>query len=571
MDVLLQYIQNIFTRMPETALFLSLAIGYAIGKINFGKFQLGGVAGSLLAAIVISQIGVKIDGVTQSLLFALFIYVVGYTSGPQFFRSLGKRTLKEITLALVVAICGLTVVVVLSRILGLDKGLAAGITAGGMTQSAVMGTASEALDKLGQLGLLSPDQIVVMQDHIGIGFAVSYVFGALITIIICANVLPKFMGRSLRDDAIAAEAQMYKSGIFLDQEQHLASAALVGRVFKITAGAGQNITAVEHSSKIADMVTVEKVKRRGHVVMFNHDFVLQKGDVALLVGRREAVLKTGRELGVEINSTSDMDFVIQTRRVVLTNDAMNGLSLKEMYAMLGEQMRHGVYILDVGRNGVPVSAELETVVEKGDVITLYGAQDDVARVGAVMGYVLMPSDKTDFIYMSLGIIVGLLVGTLSIAVAGVPVTLGSGGGALMAGLVFGWFRARHLNLGAMPTGAAQFIKDFGLAGFVAIIGLNSGRLAINTLKAQGLEIFIVGLAVSIIPLILTLLIGRYVLRYKNAAQFAGALAGAASSTPALGAILDKAGNTIPAGSFAITYALSNVFLTMLGPLVVALV
>lgn len=571
MDIVWEHVQNLFKHMPEIALFLSLAIGYAVGKISFGKFQLGGVAGSLLAAIIISQIGVHIDGVTQSILFALFIYAVGYTSGPQFFRSLGKRTLREVALALVVAILALAVVVTLSKILGLDKGLAAGITAGGMTQSAIMGTATEALGKLGQLNMLSAEQVRHMQDNIGIGFAVSYVFGALMTIIICANVLPKFMGKSLRDDAIAAEAEIHKSGIVLEEEQRLASPLLVGRIFKVSKGAGKNVAAVENASKMDDMVTVEKIKRRGHIVGFNHDFVLQNGDVVLLVGKRESVFTTGRKLGEEINGTPDMNFIIQTRQVVVTNEAMDGRKLKEIYAMLDEQMRHGIYILTISHNGERMTVSHNTVVEKGDIITLYGSLTDVTRVGAVIGYVIIPSDKTDFVYMSLGIIVGLLIGLISVTVAGVPITLGSGGGALLAGLVFGWFRTRHLSFGAMPEGAAQFLKDFGLAGFVAVVGLNSGLLAIDTLKAQGVEIFIVGLAVTIIPLTLSMLVGRFILGYKNSARFAGALAGAASATPALGAVLDKAGNSVPAGSFAITYALSNVFLTMLGPLVVALV
>lgn len=571
MDIVLTYIQALFKHMPEIALFLSLAVGYAIGKISFGKFQLGGVAGSLLAAIIVSQVGVHIDAVTQNILFALFIYAVGFTSGPQFFRSLGKKTLREIALALIVAILALAVVVTLSKLLSLDKGLAAGVTAGGMTQSAIMGTASDALSKLGQLGMLTAEQVKSMQDNIGIGFAVSYVFGALMTIIICANVLPKVMGTTLRDDAVKAEAALHKSGVAVTEEQRMAAPFLVGRLFKIGEGAGLNVAAVENASKLDDMVTVEKIKRGGHVIGFSHDLVLKKNDIVLLVGKRDAVFNTGKRLGVEVNGTPDMDFVIQTRQVVVTNDAMDGKSVSEIYAMADEQMRHGVYVLTLSRNGDRTTVNSDTVVEKGDIVTLYGSQADVTRVASLIGYVIIPSDKTDFVYLGIGIIVGLLIGLISVTVGGVPITLGSGGGALLAGLVFGWFRTKHMSFGELPDSAAQFLKDFGLAGFVAVIGLNSGRLAIETLKAHGVEIFIVGLAVTIIPLSLSLLVGRFILRYDNSAKFAGALAGAASATPALGAVLDKAGNSVPAGSFAITYALSNVFLTMLGPLVVALV
>ena len=123
----MNWIHEVFRQSPEIALFLSLAGGYAIGKIQFGKFQLGGVAGSLLVAVLISQVGVSVDNGVKSVLFALFIYAVGFESGPQFFRSLGRQSLREIAMAVVLAVSGLITVVVLARMFGLDKGLAAGI------------------------------------------------------------------------------------------------------------------------------------------------------------------------------------------------------------------------------------------------------------------------------------------------------------------------------------------------------------------------------------------------------------------------------------------------------------
>ncbi|WP_455274607.1 aspartate-alanine antiporter-like transporter [Rhizobium herbae] len=143
------FLESIFHQSPEIALFLSLAGGYWIGKFQFGKFQLGGVAGSLLVAVVLSQIGIAIDNGIKAVLFALFIYAVGFESGPQFFRSLGRKSIREIVMAAVLAISGLLTVVVLAKMFGLDKGLAAGIAAGGLTQSAIIGTASSAIGKLG--------------------------------------------------------------------------------------------------------------------------------------------------------------------------------------------------------------------------------------------------------------------------------------------------------------------------------------------------------------------------------------------------------------------------------------
>ncbi len=173
--------------------------------------------------------------------------------------------------------------------------------------------------------------------------------------------------------------------------------------------------------------------------------------------------------------------------------------------------------------------------------------------------------------MGAGLVVGLAVGLLTAKIGSIPLTLGSGGGALLSGLLFGWYRSKHQSLGAMPAGAVQILKDLGLAGFVTVVGLSSGLQAVQTVKEHGISLFLIGVVVTILPLILTMLIGRYVLRYDNTAIFAGALSGSRSANPAFGEVLDKAENAIPTVPFAITYALANVFLTLLGPLVVALV
>ncbi|KLU22502.1 transporter, partial [Caballeronia mineralivorans PML1(12)] len=145
----MEWIHQVFTKSPEIALFLSLAAGYFIGQINFGKFQLGGVGGSLLAAVVISQFGVQIDNGVKSVMFAVFIYAVGYDSGPQFFNSLSRKTLREIAMAVFLAVTALATVLVCAKLFGLNKGIAAGLAGGALTQSAIIGTAGDAIARLG--------------------------------------------------------------------------------------------------------------------------------------------------------------------------------------------------------------------------------------------------------------------------------------------------------------------------------------------------------------------------------------------------------------------------------------
>lgn len=563
----MEYLRQILNQAPELALFLSLAIGYWVGSIQFGKFQLGGVAGSLLVAVVISQIGISIDNGIKSVLFALFIYAVGFESGPQFFRSLGRQSLREIVLAAVMALSGLLTVIACARLFGLDKGIAAGIAAGSMTQSAIIGTASAAIAKLD----LPLEQIQTLQGNVAVGYAVTYIFGSFGAIILCVNVLPWFMRRSIRDDATQAEAELLAGAKVYGPGELPAIPPLVGRLYRIDQAAGQTVAQLEVSDQSDPQaaLTIERIKRGGALVGVTPTTVLEAGDVVLVVGRRAGVVAIAGRLGAELQSSPDMDVVVVQRDVSLDNPTFVGRRVAEIRQAASQALRHGVYVVGVKRAGRPLALEPDTVIEAGDLVTLYGTPDDIQRVAQQVGSIIVPSDKTDFVFHGFGLAVGLLIGLVVIRLGAIPLTLGSGGGALIAGLVFGWYRSRHLTRGNLPLPASTLLRDLGLAGFVAVVGLQSGRQAVETIATQGLSIFLIGVVVCVVPIVITILVGRYVLRYRNLALFAGAVAGARSANPAFGEVLDKAGNSIPTVPFAVTYALANVFLTLLGPLVVA--
>ncbi|MGE8490389.1 MAG: TrkA C-terminal domain-containing protein, partial [Paraburkholderia nemoris] len=338
--------------------------------------------------------------------------------------------------------------------------------------------------------------------------------------------------------------------------------------YKIDVSAGKTVKAVETLHQ--DMLTIERIRRDGQPLDPAPDLVLKPDDVVLVVGRREAVVEFGAS-GGEVATAEDVGVVMQSREGVFTRKGMNHTTIAAAREVVDRDMRHGVYLQSVSRAGQPVPVLPETKLEHGDVITFYGSPKDTKRAVDAAGYELPYSNKTDFIYMGVGIVLGLLIGLIVIDVGGVPLTLGSGGGCLLAGLLFGWMRGKHPMYGAMPSAASQLLKDFGLAAFVAVVGLNSGLQAVVTVKQSGMTIFLLGVVVTVLPLILTMLFGRYVLRYNNAAILAGALTGSRSANPAFGGVLDKAESAVPTVPFAITYAIANVALTLLGPLVVGLV
>ena len=560
----MEWIKEQVGHSPEILLFLSLAVGFWIGQFQIGKFQLGGVAGSLVVAVLLSLVGVPVDNGVKSILFALFIYAVGFESGPQFFKSLGPQSLREIFLALFMAVVGLTTVIIMAKLFSLDKGMAAGLAAGGMTQSAIIGTAGDAISRLG----LAADEAQRLQANVAIGYAVTYIFGSLGAIIVCVNILPRFMGKGIADDAIKAEAERLKGAVVFGPGQEPAMPEIVGRIYKVGAAAGKTVAAIEAAAG-ANTVTVERLKRKDHPVDVTPDTVLREGDIVLIVGRRPGVVALSDTIGAELQSAPGMDLVMTTEDVVLRNAAYANRTLGEIKASTSPLLRHGIFVIGIKREGDSVALADATAIQVGDVITVYGTDQDIKRVVTEAGVPLPISIKTDWIFHGAGLVVGLLIGLIVIRISGIPLTLGAGGGALLSGLLFGWLRSRHQTMGNMPPPASQLLKDLGLAGFVAAVGLQSGLQAIETIAQSGLSLFLIGVVVTLVPLLLTMLFGRYVLRYDNVAVFAGALSGSRSANPAFGEVLGKAGNSIPTVPFAITYALANVFLTLLGPLIVA--
>ncbi|HEX3378372.1 MAG TPA: aspartate-alanine antiporter, partial [Paraburkholderia sp.] len=526
-----------------------------------GPIQLGGVCGTLIVALVLGQSGARIAPDLKNIAFALFIFALGFTGGPQFFANIG-RGWRYGVLSLVEIVSVLVLIMIAVSVMRLDIGTAAGLLAGAATESAVIGTASEAIARLG-LGDVETQRL---QANIVTAYSVSYLFGLITIVLFTSQFAPLMLRINLREEAERVWRKLGGSGAF-SEGQRAAAPALVGRAFRIGKAAG--VTVRELEAQHGYNLTVEQIERNGADLPVGLDTRLATGDVVLVAGRRAAVVAASTSLGEEVVGSDFGQVFAQRLDVVLTRPDVNGLTVAQLRAQAKPENARGVYIAAITRLESTIPALPGTELNRGDVLTLVGAKADVERGAKRLGYVLPPTQKTDFVYLGLGVLVGMAIGRLGGSIGGVTLALGTGGGCLLSGLLFGWIRSRHPLIGSLPSAAAQIIKDFGLATFIAAVGLSAGPDAIKLVREYGLALPLAGILMVLVPGLLSLWIGHALLKLE-APMLLGAIAGQQCSTPAISALVGVTGNSTPVIGYTITYALSNILLPLMGPVVVGL-
>ncbi|KWU02680.1 aspartate-alanine antiporter [Vibrio toranzoniae] len=562
-------ISNLFDMAPFVALFITLSLGYMVGKITIGRFVLGGVAGTLLMGVIIGQFGVNIDPGVKSIFFALFIYAVGYQGGAQFFKALNFRTINILLSAVVMTVSGLLCVLAAAWLFDLDRGTAAGLAAGGLTQSAIIGTAGDAIARLGGV---SEEAKHLMQTNVAVGYAVTYIFGSLGPILMVTWVFPTLMKWDIRAEAIALEEKNSNGKRELAPGEFNAVTALVTRAFKVSSSdklVGKTLTQLNDTSLSA---CIELIERDGQELDADKFTVLKEGDIVVVTGRRNTVqdLQCKGESN-EVSLPESYEIIEENRQLIADNHKLIGQSLKELKQNSNKGLYRGVYITDYIREGVSLTLTPELVVKKNDIIQVTGTANDINRVEKNIGKRMSSASMTDFVILGLGMVVGLLIGLISFKIAGIPVTIGSGAGCLISGLFVGWIRNRNPHIAQFPVGAVNFIRDFGLAAFVGIVGLQAGPQAVDTIKEHGMSLLFLGVAVTIIPQLISFFFSYFILKIKNPVEALGCVTGGRSANPGFAALLEKTGNATPVFTFTVTYAVANVLLTLWGPIIVGVI
>ena len=547
---------------PELAIFLTIALGFWIGKFKYKQFSLGIVTSVLLVGVLVGQLNITVDGPVKSVFFLLFLFAIGYKVGPQFFRGLKKDGLPQVYFSLLMCVCCLVITWILALIMGYGPGEAAGLLSGAQTISAVIGVAGDTIKELN----ISEQEKQEMINIIPVAYAVTYIFGTAGSAWILGSLGPRMLGGLDKVKAACKELENKLGDSEADQPGFMhASRPVVFRAYRIENewfGNGKTVDQLEtYFIQNNKRLFVERMRHEGTII---NDILpsqlLEKGDEIVLSGRREFAIGEEDWIGEEIVDDMLLDFPAEVLPVMVTKKTFDN---KTLGFLRSKKFMHGVSVRHIKRSGIEIPVFAGTKIDAGDVLELVGLKKEVEVAAKEIGYIDRPTNATDMVFVGFGILIGGLFGALAIHLGGIPISLSTSGGALIAGLLFGWLRSKRPTFGQIPEPALWLLNNVGLNMFIAVVGISAGPSFVQGFQEVGLPLFIVGALATSLPLIAGLLMARYLFKFHPALSLG-------TTTAALGAIQEAVGSETPSLGYTVTYAVGNTVLIIWGVVIVLL-
>lgn len=553
---------SLLVRYPELAVYLALALGHWLGGIKVHGFNLGGVTGSLLVGMLIGwAFHVPVAATAKSLVFLLFLFGIGYEVGPRFLSAMKGDGWRYAVLAVFMPVVGLLAALVVAHALKLDPGLAAGMMSGALTESPAMGTASEAIQRLPIDDALKARYIA----HVGVADALCYVAGALGVILTCNVIGPRLLRLDLVHDALSLE---HRFGI----ERSAAGIASAWqpfdtRAYRIAPGMRIAGLRVDQAECLLPglRLFVYRVRHGQSLVEPGPATRLHAGDHIVIGGPRKALVEVLGERAEEVDDPELLDIPMASHQVLVSRRAWAGQRLEQIAR---DDAVRAVFLRGIRRNGQSMPIGTRTVLERGDVLELIGPEPAVVRAAAEVGRILHPTTATDFVVVGMAIFLGAVFGIVAVVPLGtLSVSIGSSVGALLGGIVVGHLRVRRPLFGRVPDSAVKLMQSYGLAAFVAMVGLGAGPHFVEAVQQHGLGLFLGGIGVTMTPLLAGLWFGHKVLKIPGVLLL-GAISGAQTFTAALAALQERSDSSIAVIGYSGAVAIAHVLLTTWGTVMV---
>ncbi len=529
----MEQIINFLSGNAILAISICLALGYCIGKIRIGTFSFGATIGTLVVGFVLSRfVTFEIPGILATVFSLLFCFTIGYEAGPTFFGSLKSNGIKFIVQAVVFFACAFVSLYLLSLCGIADKDTVIGLAAGALTQTSILTVAGE------------------LNATASVAYAVTYMTGTLVAILFVSVIGPKLIGTT---PVTAARKKLEKQKAKTDAaDEDVRTAPIYPRAYVMGAGSKYIGVTVEHlEDDFVHALQVVKITRNGKDTPFSQETTIENGDVLTVIGSNINTVVFDDEFAREVAETEYLRFELVSKDIIVTES--------ENRSVVDILSEYGVVLQKItSEKGKKLPVDGEIVLSEGMELRVSGAKASVRKLAEKIGYIKETGTTTDVPVVFGALIIAIIFGSLKIAGFG----LGESTCALILGLICGWLHNKKPMHGVFPESARWFLKSVGLNIFIAVKALTTGLFELDS---KMLAVFGLGICVTLVPHIITTLFSRYVLKMDKA-DVLGGQCGSGTCTAALNSLIDSSGSSVFTASYAVTNAVSNILLTVLGVL-----
>jgi putative transport protein len=503
---MLEAIRQLLNGTPLAALMLVVTFGYVAGRIGWRGIEAGSAGGTLGIAILAGYLGLTLEelyGGTKPALtigqlgFALFIYSVGFEAGPQFLSSLrSRRGLNFVAAGSLVVIFAVALTIGLAMLFGLDDSTAAGVLAGGLTSAPTYAAASEEASDAAKLS---------------VAFALTYPVG-LIGLVLMIQLLPRITGTDLSRGAAADHDDDTQ------RAKPRAGTPELTRAFRVDREemCGKPLRELDFTNRTGCLIS--RIHRSHDVITPDAGTELKVGDHVLVVGRLDELQKFEALVGPEVYSAELRERLPAPRRIHVAAKGAVGKSLRDLNLM--GRYRCMIHKIERGREALEPGGDVE--LQRHDVVEVIGQPDAVRVVAKELGRFEPSANTTDIAIYAGGIVAGLLIGSIHFRPLGWDFSLGAAGGLLLVGVLLAWLRNIGPISANVPKPARQLVRDLGILLFVGETGVAAGNALHNGMEFVVWHVIVAGIAVTLLPVLAALLIGRYLLRMRSHDQQCGA-------------------------------------------------
>ena len=487
-------------------------------------------------ALAAGHFGYQVPNGLGSLGMAFFVYCVGVSAGPTFFRGLASHGRVMAILGGLIVILGVLVTWIAAKLLDLPADLAGGLMAGAMTSTPALGSITE---------------VAANQTSVAVGFGVGYPIG-VIAVVLFVQLACKFIPTS--DAGTVDDITSTTISAIQRRVVEIANPGIIGR------SPGEMEVLFDSGCQISRV----RVENRWKPLPPDYRFTM--GSQLLIIGNEKETRRVAETLGViceGVNAVLDADH--ERKTVIVTSPNVYGRTLKE----LGLRSKHGVTVARIRRHEMEFVPSGHTRIEFGDNLVVVGESTDLLKIDNVVGHRPRVMNETDLMSLVAGIGLGILVGNISFSIGEMSVSLGLAGGPLVVGLLLGHFRRIGPIRSAFPPAAQLLMTEGGLALFLTDAGINAGAGMGAVLSEHGLKLCFVAAAIAILPLIFGYMIARYWFGLSFF-QSLGSTCGGMTSTPGLAVLTASTESSQPVTSYVAAYPVALVLITILARVLVEL-